>query len=619
MIRLTCLLAAAVAVAPAFAQQADPRPPDPENTVWPSYNGNVNGQRFADLAQIDTRNVGRLGELCRLKVDDAGAFHTGLVQIDGTLFFTTATDTLAVDATNCALRWRHHYETQEHGGSALQVNRGVAYANGKLYRGTVDGRLLAIDATTGKTVWQYQIGDPQQGEFFAASPQVYAGLVIIGAAGGDWGIRGRVMAFDAETGREAWRFYTIPRGDEPGAETWKNAPSARYGGGGTWTTYTLDMASGELFVPVGNPAPDFLPEHRPGENLFSNSMVVLDAATGRLKWYHQLLSNDGFDLDLGAAPMLYYNSKGERMVAFGGKDGYLYGVNRETRERVFKSAVTTITEPKPIPGTKSFDVCPGILGGVEWNGPAFDRTHKSVIVGSVDWCATMTRDDDFQFVPGQFNFGGSFKYHERSRGWIVAVDADSGAVRWQHETAAPQVSGITPTAGGLVFAGDTAGHFLALDSGDGKVLFSADTGGALAGGVITYMRAGRQYVAFTSGNVSRLTFGVVGSPSLVIYALDGKAPAAAVAQAAGAARAPDLAAGQALYGKVCAACHGAQAEGGTGPTLKGLAARLDPDATIRWIEDPAAIKPGTQMPRLYPAPLDAQAVRDVAAYVHTLN
>ena len=589
----------------------------PSNTQWLSYNGNVNGQRYADLNQINATNAAQLGEVCRLKVDDGGAFHTGLLQIDGLLYFTTPTDTLAVDATNCALRWRHHYVAEETGVSGLQVNRGLAHGNGKLFRGTLDGRLLAIDMATGKTVWQYQIGDPEQGEFFAAAPQVYQGLVIIGAAGGDWGIRGRVMAFDAETGREAWRFYTIPRGDEPGAESWKDAPSARYGGGGTWTTYTLDMAAGELFVPVGNPAPDFMPEHRPGANLYSNSMVVLDAATGKLKWYHQLLSNDGLDLDLGAAPMLYFNGKGERMVAFGGKDGYLYGVNRETQQRVFKTPVTTITAPKPIPNTKSFDVCPGILGGVEWNGPAYDKLNHAVLVGSVDWCATITSDQNFQYKPGVFNFGGSFKFHEKSRGWIVAVDADTGTERWKYETSGPQVSGITPTAGGVIFAGDMTGHFFALNSRDGKPLFNVDTGGALAGGVITYMRDNRQYVALASGNVSRVTFGVVGNPTLVIYALGGIGAVAEVATAPLPAVArsgdPDRAAGAAHYGKVCAACHGGNAEGGVGPALTGLAQRMDFAATVQWIENPSP-----KMPKLHPSPLDTQAVKDVASYVQGL-
>ena len=582
----------------------------PQDTNWTSYNHNVNGQRYVDLKQITPDNAASLGEVCRLKVDETGAFHTSILEIDGLLYFTTATDTLAVDATNCKLRWRHHYVTEDEGGSPLRVNRGLAYANGTLYRGTLDARLLAIDINTGKTRWQYQVGDPHQGEFFSAAPQIFEGLVIVGAAGGDWGTRGRVMAFDAATGRQVWRFNTIPRGDEPGADSWKDEKSAQTGGGGSWTTYTLDMAAGEVFVPVGNPTPDLLPHLRPGDNLYTNSLVVLDAATGKLKWYHQLLSNDGQDLDLGAAPMLYHNSEGERMVAFGGKDGYLYGVNRETHERVFKTAVTTIKNAGVAPTHDGIEICPGPLGGVEWNGPAYDKPANAIVVGSVDWCAVETAEKEYKFKPGQFNLGGTFKFAEKSGGWIHAINADTGVIRWKFETPAPQVSGIVPTASGVIFAGDMAGNFYALSSADGAVLYKSQTGGAMAGGVISYMRKGKQYVAAVSGNVSRLTFGMAGSPTLVVYALGGKNGPPPTAAAAG----PSHAGGAELYASICANCHGGAGEGVTGPALKGLAARMDLARTVEWVKNPSA-----KMPKLYPSPLDEAAVKRVAAYVQGLK
>ena len=162
-----------------------------------------------------------------------------------------------------------------------------------------------------------------------------------------------------------WRFFTIPRGKETGADTWTERNSARYGGGGSWSTYTLDMASGEVFVPVGNPAPDFIPGHRPGANLFTNSLVVLDARTSALKWWHQMAPNDGLDLDIGASPMLYWNTKGEPMVALGSKDGHVYGVNRETHQRVYMTPITTIEKPTQAPDAKGVHTCPGALGGVE--------------------------------------------------------------------------------------------------------------------------------------------------------------------------------------------------------------------------------------------------------------
>ncbi len=592
----------------------------PADTNWMSYNGTLNGQRYSLLDQITVQNVASLTEVCRLQVDDSGTFQAGPLQIDGTLYFTNAHDTLSVDATNCTLRWRNIYKPEQE--DVFQINRGVAFANGRLFRGTPDARLLAIDAATGKTLWQQQVGDPEQGEFFSSVPIVWQGLLITGAAGSDWGIRGRIMAYEQETGREVWRFYTIPRGKETGSETWKNWKSARYGGGGSWTTYTLDMASGEVFAPVGNPAPDFVPAHRPGANLFTDSMVVLDARTGALKWWHQMLSNDGLDLDLAAAPMLYWNSRGESMVALGSKDGHLYGVNRESHERVFMTPVTTIKKPDHVPNTKGVHGCPGPVGGVEWNGPAYDQKTKQIVVGSVDWCA-LFKSDEVEYQPGKFLLGGSWDWDEARSGWVSAVDPDSGAVRWQYHADAPVVAGITPTAGGVTFTGDMSGNFLALDSATGKPLLKMKTVGAMAGGVITYALGGVQYVAITSGNTSsRLSFGENGKPTLILYALAERKQSSGAASAPPAAAspasttttttltAPDAEHGKELFAKNCAACHGGHGEGGSGPALKGLRARLDTAATINWVKNPSA-----KMPRLYPSTLDEQSVTDVAAYV----
>ncbi len=592
----------------------------PADTDWLSYNGTVNGQRHSPLDQITAANVASLTEVCRLKVDDSGTFQAGFLEIDGTLYLTNAHDTLAVDATNCTLHWRNVYKPEQE--DVFQINRGVAFANGRLFRGTPDARLLAIDAASGKTLWQQQVGDPAQGEFFSAAPAIWQGLLIIGAAGSDWGIRGRIMAYEQENGREVWRFNTIPRGTEAGAETWKNWQSARYGGGGSWTTYTLDMASGEVFAPVGNPAPDFAPNHRPGANLFTNSMVVLDARTGALKWWHQMTPNDALDLDLGAAPMLYWNSAGEPMAAVGSKDGYLYGINRETYERSFMTPVTTIKKPEQTPNAQGVHSCPGPVGGVEWNGPAYDQKTKQIVVGSVDWCATI-KSDEVKFEPGKFLLAGSWEYDENRSGWVSAANPDTGALRWQYHADAPVVAGITPTAGGVIFTGDMGGNFLALDSTTGNVLLKTATGGAVAGGVITYARGDTQYVAIASGNASsRLSFGENGKPTVIIYALGerqhagGASPgpqavaSPAPASATAALASPDVGRGKELFGKNCAACHGNHGEGGSGPALTGVHARLDFAATENWIKNPSA-----KMPRLYPSTLDAQAVTDVAAYV----
>ncbi|MEM7543058.1 MAG: PQQ-binding-like beta-propeller repeat protein [Pseudomonadota bacterium] len=640
----------------------------PDNTNWLNYNYNVNGERYAPLDQINKETAQQLSKVCSLKVEDIASFHTSILHVDGLLYFTTPTDTVAVDSSNCKQVWRHTHVEERVNTTVVRTNRGVAYANGRVFRGTVDSQLIALDATTGELLWQHRVGEPAVGEFFSAAPQVYQGLVLMGAAGGDWGIRGRMMAYDAVTGREVWRFYTIPRGDEPGADTWKDASSARIGGGGTWTTFSLDVSAGEVFVPVGNPAPDLLPDKRPGENLFTNSLVVLDANTGKLKWYYQLLSNDGQDLDLGAAPVLYYNSDGERVVAFGSKDGYVYGVSRENHERLFKTEVTTIKNAGVAPTPDGVDVCPGPLGGVEWNGPALDRDNHQLIVGSVDWCATLKSNPEFVYKPGDFAFGGSFEFLGSGAGWIYALNADSGEVTWRRKTEGPHVAGITPTAGGVTFTGDMAGNFWALDSSTGEALYETKVNGGLAGGVITYMRDAKQYVALVAGNVSRITWGDVGAPTLHIFSLSGDKPVAetkeepqkkrvpppvnekekvsdkqtvnepstaksttdagapvapakavlkdppqAVSAAEPVGPAANLAAGAALYAKVCAACHGGKGEGAIGPTLAGIAERLDHAKRVEWIKNPSA-----KMPRFYPGMLNEQAVVDVAAYLGKL-
>ncbi len=604
-------LAAAVLAAPWLAMAAE----SAGDTGWPTYNNTVDGQRFAALDQIDISNAASLTEVCRTKIDESGAFHSSFVLIDRTLYLTTAHDTIAIDPTNCKVRWRNVYKPEQ--TDVFGVNRGVAYSNGILFRGTPDARLLAIDAATGKTLWKQQVGDPGQGEFFSSAPVVWQGLLIIGAAGSDWGIRGRIMAYDQQTGREVWRFHTIPRGKEIGADTWKTGDTARYGGGGSWTTYTLDMATGEVFVPVGNPAPDFVPDHRPGDNLFADSMVVLDARTGELKWWFQMIRNDGHDLDLGAAPMLYWTSKGVPMVAIGSKDGYIYGVNRETHEKVFQTAITTIENEGVRVTKEGVHACPGVLGGVEWNGPAFDRKNKHVVVGTVDWCA-LFKSAPVDYQPGGVLLAGSWIMDEKNSGWVHAIDPDKGDIVWKYHADAPIVSGVTPTDGNVIFTGDMSGNFLVLDSTNGKELFRKQTGGALAGGMITYSLDGTQYVAFASGNVSRLSFGVSGSPTFVLYALPKKAREAkaketkteATSPMAAALAVPDAKHGKAVYETNCAACHGANGEGLAGPTLKGIAKKLDAEQTVKWIKQPSA-----KMPKLFPSPLKEQDVSDVAAFI----
>ena len=583
---------------------------------WLTYNNHLNGQRYSELKQIDATNVDTLGEGCRLQIDGPTGFSAALIVAEGVLYTTTAHQTVAMDAATCREIWRFGYTPDEKEIAA--TSRGVAVANGRVYRGTADGRLLALDAKTGNLLWRMAVGDPSLGEYVASAPQVWQGMVYTGIAGGTLGIRGRVMALDAENGRLIWRFNTIPMGDEVGADTWERADSARTGGGGTWTTFTLDTTTGELFIPVGNPAPQFSAAYRPGDNLFTSSLLVLDAQTGALKWWHQLSPGNDRDHDLGAAPVVYRDESGRDIAAFAGKDGYVQAVDRNTKELLFRVPITTIKGEELKLSSKPQLICPGAGGGTEFNGPALDRFSKSLITPAVDWCFEMSTEKA-EYLPGQVFRGGRLKPGDTASGWLTAVDWMTGEVRWQYHSDFTMTAGVTPTASGITFTGDMGGNFLVFDSKTGKLLRKIETGGAIAGGVISYEIAGVQYVAISSGNVSRSTFGALGLPTVIVYKLGGNA-APATRESAGSdpakkavkLEAGDITRGGKKYSALCGSCHGPDGSAFPNVDLSTVAQRRDLSSLKAYIKDPK-----TPMPKLFPEILTEQDVADVAAYVHT--
>jgi PQQ-dependent dehydrogenase (methanol/ethanol family) len=624
---------------------------------WRAYNKTLDGTRFSPLAQINAGNAATLREVCRVKVAKAGSFHTGLVVVANRMYFTNAHWTFALDARNCNLLWKTRHVPVK--TEVWRTNRGVAYLDGRVFRGTGDGRLIALDAQSGLELWNVQPASPENGEFFSAAPVAVGGNVFIGTAGSDWGIRGKIFAFDAATGKERWRFDTIPRPGQPGADSWPSEIVARIGGGGTWSTFAFDESTQELFVPVGNPAPNFSPQHRAGSNLYTNSVVVLDGASGKLKWWYQLTPNDGHDFDLGAAPVLYTAPDGGARVALAGKDGYVHLVDRATRRLVARTPVTTISNTAAMPTAAGVRVCPGAYGGVEWNGPAIDAARDTLFVGAVDWCAVY-RSGTVAHRPGQLYSGGSYTQDATApQGQLTALAASNGQEKWRYRASSALVAGVTPTAGGLLMTGDMNGKFLVLRSDSGQLLLSYPTGGAIAGGVITYATGGRQYVAMTSGNVSRTTFGVLGSPSIVVMALaseteristrtdisddkplalgyDGEAqpawreaarsimqrlrawyagtpapPAKGGANVAACGTPAHARSGSNLYAENCAGCHGGDRSGGAGPALTKLHTRMSIAKTISVIRQPKGI-----MPALYPSLLSASDVNDIALFLH---
>jgi alcohol dehydrogenase (cytochrome c) len=488
---------------------------------WPSYNRTLTSERYSPLAEINGKTVGKLRILCTYDTKQYTSFEAGLIMVNGALIGTTLTDIFSINPATCEENWR----TREDGPpSYVTAMRGAAYLDGKLFRGSQDGRVLAYDFKTGKRIWQTTIGDGAKGELVDAAPIAWNGLVLIGDAGGDSkGAKGRMYALDATTGKIVWEFYLVPKtdGDVPrgpeGASpldrsTWGNGPGFPITGGATWTSYTLDPIAGELYVPVGNPAPAYAISVREGGNLYTDSIVVLDAMTGAYKRHFQLVPTDWHDWDVASAPALIHTRGGKRLLSATPKDGHLYGINLADNAIVYRTPVTKIENVEaPFATDKAVRFCPGSSGGSEWNGPAYDPDVNLIITGQMDWCTTVIRQTDGQIqdAPTGGPWFGNLSRNPFSLfgrqdenswgGWVYAVDADTGVWKWRLRSNYPIVGGVTPTAGGLVFVGDMGGNFYALDALTGEKVWGQKIGGAIGGGVITYTVDGQQKVAVAAG------------------------------------------------------------------------------------------------------------------------
>ena len=507
--------------APATVARATTSKPDDQELAtgsdadWLMYNRIHSGTRYSGLDRINRGNAARLEVKCLYQAGTTGIFETSPVIYDGMLYLTTSWTTAAIDPATCRQIWTHSYPPDE--SVFMSANRGVALYRGKLFRGTPDGHLLALDAKTGKLLWDAWVADKADGYFLSAAPVAYDGKVFTGEVGAEWGINAHVYAFDAETGRRVWTFNVIPTGKETGAETWK--AGSEHGGGAMWTSFAMQPEAGLLYVPVGNPAPDYNGAMRPGDNLFTNSVVALDMRTGKLVWYVQQTPHDTHDFDTAAAPILYeLNGKGYMAVA--DKGGWLHVYDRATRKEVARTAVTTLANVDTPLTPDGVYHCPGIIGGVEWNGPAFSPRQKLLYANSVDWCGT-TKLVENRWVRGGLYFGGEFEFDPatKAKGWTYGVDAATGKTAWSRQSATPMVAGLTPTAGDVLFTGDLDGNFLVLDSQSGKTLYSFNTGGGIAGGLSTYLVGGKQYVAAATGNNSRTVWRSGGAATIVVFGL----------------------------------------------------------------------------------------------------
>ena len=314
---------------------------------WPSYNRTLTSERYSPLSQINTKNAGKLKVLCTYDVDQFAAFEPGLIKVDNALIGTTEFDIFSLDPATCAENWRTH---ENYPPSLLPSNRGAAYMDGMLFRGTQDGRVLAYDFKTGRRIWEATIADAKLGESVPSAPIAWDGLVFVGNAGGDFkGGKGRMYALDAKTGKIVWEFFLVPKAEGEATRgpqgatplnmsTWKNAPGIPISGGGTWTSYTLDAKTGLLYVPGGNPAPDFAIAAREGENLYTDSVVVLDAKTGDYKHHFKIVPKDWHDWDVSNPPVLIRTMGGKQLMSVAPKDGQLYGFDLANNESALPRA-----------------------------------------------------------------------------------------------------------------------------------------------------------------------------------------------------------------------------------------------------------------------------------------
>jgi alcohol dehydrogenase (cytochrome c) len=539
--RIWTRVLAAILVALAFGLGASQVLASPESAATDSSGGDwvyvdhdLAGTRHSPLKQITTENVSRLVKVCAYSFPDKEPSQTAPIVSAGSMYLTTAHYTVAIDGADCHVIWSSTWTPREH--EPAMTHRGAALADGKIIRGTSDGFLLALDAKDGRQLWAKQIADPKQGYFISMAPLAHGDLVYIGPAGAETAAQGWVAAFRVRDGEQVWRFNIVPNDGEPGADTWGPNPASRkHGGGNLWTPMSFDEQKNLLYVPGGNAAPDLFDDDRPGDNLYTNSLIALDAKTGHLVWYRQFVPHDVHDYDVShVAPVFKttINGSTRNVIASTGKDGLLRLLDRDSKDLIYSVAFTNRLNVEASITRTPVRVCPGTLGGQEWNGSSYYAKQNMLIVPATDWCAEFSKDatapDPEKEHIHAFYFGGQTKFDPWSaaRGRLTAFDASTGQEKWRFDAGNPMIAGVTTTEGNLVFTGDLAGNLLALDARSGKVLLRSELGGPAGGGVVTYRAHGRQNVAAVSGFVG--VYNLVapeiggGNTTVTVFHLPGK-------------------------------------------------------------------------------------------------
>jgi quinohemoprotein ethanol dehydrogenase len=550
---------------------------DPAGKEWVTYGGNLFNQRYSSLTQINTGNVAQLKGAWTYKtgaVSNATSFESSPVVVGGVMYLTgPQSQVYALDAKTGRQLWTYAPEMANIDALPLccgQVNRGVAVGEGKVFLARLDARLEALDQATGRSLWNVEVDDPRAGYTETMAPLYHDGKVIVGVSGAEYEIRGHVTAYDAATGNQIWRFYTIPGPGQFGYETWPQSNDMwQYGGGSMWQTPAIDPDLGLLYIMVGNPSPDLDGSIRPGDNLFTESIVALDVRNGTRRWHFQQIKHDIWDLDTVSPNILFDVDMGGGRLVKGlgqaGKTGWVYLLNRENgvplvgiQERPVPQnewQQTAATQPFPVgdpfvphscpepignyPMGGIFTpfeqdpvlICPGANGGSEWSAASYSPQTNLMYVCGIHQPQIWTAKPE-KLEPGTLRLGSAFVTPPGGRTWgtFTAIDVRTNKIAWQRSgdrTADFQnmcIGGSMATAGGLVFAGEGNGNFNAYDARNGNVLWQFQTGAGVNAPPVTYEIDGEQYVAVASGGNFQLNF--PRGDTLWVFSLRGQLPPA---------------------------------------------------------------------------------------------
>ena len=513
---------------------------------WLTYSGAYFSQRYSALDQVTPDNVTDLGLQWVYQAAAPGPWQATPIVVDGVMYLTQRpNDVVALDARTGRVFWIYSYPTpSDHKACCGANNRGVAVLGDRVFMATLDAHVVALDAATGAELWDVEIADKNLAYAFTLAPLAVGDKVVVGSTGGDQGIRGFIAALDAETGAEAWRFHTIPGPGEPGHETWEPCPpnpetycdpeAWKHGGGAAWLTGSYDPELDLIYWGIGNPGPDFNRAQRPGDNLYTSSVVALDAATGEIRWHFQFTPADPYDYDAVQIPVLADIERGGqvfKVVLWANRNGFYYVLDRATGRFLRGEPFISVNwaeglddsgRPVETPQPPGMPTYPGIHGGTNWYSPSFSPRTELFYISAWENNATIFSDGPAEYEEGEYFTGGGIAAHgpvpnapgvpSISRGpinnWtdavgsgaVLALDALTGEQQWKFEMTDVIRSGILTTASDLLFTGARSGYFQALDARNGELLWKASLGAQIVNGPVTYAVDGKQYVAVISGH-----------------------------------------------------------------------------------------------------------------------